>query len=155
MPDIQPRTRHTGRANTPATVVVGIDGSDGTITAGRWAASHARVIGARLRLVHAVTESVSATAVLPPVSITATPHRRRARPRKRVVALATAEARLFAPNVEVSGCVAPGGAAEVLIDASAGGSLLVVGSRGLSRLSGSLTGSVGVQVSARAHCRCP
>ena len=147
------RRRATPPAHTPATVVVGVDGSDGAITAVRWAASHARATGARLRLIHAVRESVSATVVLPvPGSFTAAPRRRRARPGKRVVALATAEARLFAPNVEVSGCVEPGGAVEVLVNASAGASLLVVGSRGLSRLSGSLTGSVGVQVTARAHC---
>jgi nucleotide-binding universal stress UspA family protein len=69
-----------------------------------------------------------------------------------MVAVAAAEARMFAPGVEGSGRVEPGSAVDVLVDASAGASLLVVGSRGLSRLSGSLTDSVGVQVSARAHC---
>jgi nucleotide-binding universal stress UspA family protein len=155
MPDIQPQTRHTAASHTPATVVVGVDGSDGSITAVRWAASHARATGARLRLIHAARESVSATIALPvPVSFTgaAPPRGRRARPGKRVVALAVAEARMFAPNVEVSGGVQHGSAADVLVDASAGASLLVVGSRGLSRLSRSLTGSVGIQVTAQAHC---
>jgi nucleotide-binding universal stress UspA family protein len=153
MPAIHPQTRHSGSTPSPATVVVGVDGSDGTITAVRWAAGHARATGARLRLVHAVKESVSATVTLPmPMSVTGTVPRRRAHPGKRVVALATAEARLYAPNVEVSGYVKPGGAVDVLVDASVDASLLVVGSRGLSKLSGALTGSVGVQVSAQAHC---
>jgi nucleotide-binding universal stress UspA family protein len=152
MPDIEPQTRHT--AGT-ATIVVGVDGSDNAITAVRWAAGHARATGARLRLIHAVRESVSATIALPvPVSFTgaAPPRRRRARPGKRSVALAAAEARMYAPDVEVSGGVQHGNPVDVLVDASAGASLLVVGSRGLSRLSGSLTGSVGVQVTAQAHC---
>jgi nucleotide-binding universal stress UspA family protein len=52
----------------------------------------------------------------------------------------------------VSGYVEPGSAVDVLVDASAEASLLVVGSRGLSRLHGSLMDSVGMQVSARARC---
>lgn len=153
MPDGQPQTRRT--TDTHATVVVGVDGSDSAITAVRWAATYASATGARLHLIYAVRESVSVSVALPvPVSFTgvAPPRRRRARPGNRVVALAAAEARMFAPDVEVSGSVEPGSAVDVLVDASAGASLLVVGSRGLSRLSGSLTRSVGVQVSAQAHC---
>jgi nucleotide-binding universal stress UspA family protein len=154
MPNIQPQNDHTAGAHSPATIVVGVDGSDSALTAVRWAAGYARATGARLRLIHAVRESVSATVALPmAVGLTAAaPRRRRAHPGRRVVALAVAEARLFAPNVEVSSGVEPGGAVDVLVDASAGASLLVVGSRGLSRLSGTLTGSVGVQLTAQALC---
>nr|WP_221381968.1 universal stress protein [Actinoplanes polyasparticus] len=153
MPDVQPQTRRTAGLHGPATVVVGVDGTDGAITAVRWAATHARATGARLQLIEAVKESVSATITLPaPVSFTGVAPRSRARPGGRALALATAEARLFAPNVEISGRIELGGGADVLVAASAGADLLVVGSRGPGRLSGSLAGSVGMRVATQAHC---
>ena len=152
MSDVRSQRRHTASTPTPDTVVVGIDGSDGAIAAVRWAATYARATGARLRLVHAVRESASATVALTaPVSFTGAPppRRRRARPGKRVVASATAEARLFAPNVEVSGYIQPGGTVDVLVHASTGASLLVVGSPDMSWAP---TGSIGWQASTQAHC---
>lgn len=154
MPDVQPQTQCATSVRGADTIVVGVDGSTGTIDAVRWAAARARATGARLRLVHAFRESVTATVSLPAAAglTGAAPRRRRTRPGRRVVQLAVAEARMFAPNVEVSGQVEPGDAVEVLVGASVGAGLLVVGSRGLSRVAGSLTGSTGVQVSAQAHC---
>jgi nucleotide-binding universal stress UspA family protein len=155
MPDVQSQTHRTTSVPGAGTIVVGADGSVGAIDAVRWAAGRARAIGARLRLVHAFRESVTATVALPVAAGFATgvtPRRRTARPSRRVVALAVAEARMFAPNIEVSGHVEPGDAVDVLVGASAGAGMLIVGSRGLGRVAGSLTGSIGVQVSAQAHC---
>jgi nucleotide-binding universal stress UspA family protein len=147
-------TRRTADAPTSAAVVVGVDGSDGAITAVRWAAVHARDIGAQLRLVYAASAPASTTVALPvPVSITgATPRRRRARPGKRVLALAASEVGMYASAVEVSGRLVPSGAVDALLKESVGAGLLVVGSRGMSRVSATLVGSVGVQVAAQACC---
>lgn len=155
MSEIQSRTRPTTATRTPSTVVVGVDGSDGAISAVRWAARHARATGARLRLIHAVRESAGATVPLPPPASfagAAPRRRRRARPAKRVVALAAAEARLFAPAVEVSGYIQPGGTVDVLVHASAGASLLVVGARASAAPSATPDGPIGVRVAAQAHC---
>lgn len=154
MPGIQPQPRRTTGAPPSDAIVVGVDGSDGSINAVRWAAGHARAVGARLCLIHAFRESVTATIALPPPAAVGgrALRRRRTRPGRRVVTVAATEARLFASHVEVSGWVEPGGAVEVLAGASAGARLLVVGSRGLGGPTDSLTGSVGLQVTAQAEC---
>ena len=141
------------RDDTTAVMVVGVDGSDGAISAVRWAARHARETGAGLRLVYAATASATASIALPvPVSVTGAVRRRPTRSGDRVLAVAAAEAGMFAPQAEVSGRLVTGDAVEALVDASGEAALLVVGSRRLGRVSGSLVGSVGAQVAARAGC---
>jgi nucleotide-binding universal stress UspA family protein len=155
MPDTKSQPQmHATTGHAPTTVIVGVDGSDGSIFAIRWAAGHARDIGARLRLIYAASEPATATITLPlPVNITGGVTRRhRSRPGERVMARATAEARRFAPGVEVSGRLDPGGAVDALVYESTDASLLVVGSRDLGRSSGSSASSIGMQVAAQARC---
>jgi nucleotide-binding universal stress UspA family protein len=58
----------------------------------------------------------------------------------------------LAPDVEVTGEAVDGSAAQILIDASAHATLLVLGSRRLKALGSALLGSVGTGVAARACC---
>jgi nucleotide-binding universal stress UspA family protein len=55
-------------------------------------------------------------------------------------------------GIEVDSSVLPGLAAEVLIDASKGAGLLVVGSRGKGGFEGLILGSVSAKCAQRAHC---
>ena len=57
-----------------------------------------------------------------------------------------------ATDVEVEWLGVPGNPAEVLIEASKGAALLVVGSRGLGGFMGLLIGSVSSQCVHHAHC---
>ena len=57
-----------------------------------------------------------------------------------------------APGVTFKGVTHEGPAAKVLLEASEGADLLVVGSRGLGGFSGLLLGSVSQQCSLHAHC---
>ena len=55
-------------------------------------------------------------------------------------------------GVEVEGSVVPGLPAEVLIDASKGADLVVVGSRGRGGFEGLILGSVSTKVTQHAQC---
>ncbi len=103
-------------------IVVGVDGSASSRQAGRWAALLADLGGGE----------VEALAVRHPDAAEAP------------------AAELRAAEVPVA--VRDGDPAEVLIDASRGAGLLVVGSRGLGGFTGLLLGSVGRKCLARAAC---
>ncbi len=129
------------------TILVGVDNSPGASAALSWAIGEARIREAELRIIH----------VLPAL--------------RRVLSGSTgdeyyaqlmeeAEAELqksLAGFPELEGMsvnreIVFGNAAEVLVDASAGASLLVVGSRGLGGFSGVLLGSVSAHCAQLAHC---
>lgn len=65
---------------------------------------------------------------------------------------ATESARREHPKVEILASVVEGYAAKVLVDASKGAELLVVGSRGHGELAGLLVGSVSEHCVGHAHC---
>jgi nucleotide-binding universal stress UspA family protein len=135
-------------------IVVGVDGSPQADTAVRWAASRARHTGARLRLLHAHVVPVPAPAM--PLAAAATysvnPQDYAAEAGEAVLAAAATVAHDRANGVDVITDLRVGGAAPVLIDASAEADLIVVGSRGLGGFTGLLLGSVSTQVSGHAHC---
>jgi nucleotide-binding universal stress UspA family protein len=112
-------------------IVVGASGSPASVIAVRWAAAEARLRGAELRVVVAYHRGRSDQAETAGIVHDAVLH-----------------ARAAAPEVHVTGVALPGYAVPVLLKASEGAALLVVGERG----GGVLAGAVGGQVATRARC---
>ncbi|HLB04800.1 MAG TPA: universal stress protein [Gaiellaceae bacterium] len=132
-----------------AGIVVGVDGSDESREAFRWALEEARLRKTTLRAVYAWQDPY---AVAPgygfPEDFDFT-------------ALRTgAEERLSATVAEVAGesdvtieeVIAEGPAASILVEAAEGADLLVVGSRGHGGFTGLLLGSVSQQCAHHAPC---
>ncbi|WP_225094569.1 universal stress protein [Streptomyces sp. CoH27] len=112
-------------------LVVGVDGSEGSLEAVDWAAAEAARHGVPLRLLHAAAGERAASAVLSDAS---------------------ARARKAAPSVPLSGEVAHADAASALVGIGRNAFALVLGSRGFGGLDGMLLGSVSLAVAARADC---
>lgn len=132
------------------TVVVGVDGSEHSRAALRWAAGEAALRGARLKIVCAWSYPyVAAAGALTPVLADWEGQRGDAQ-----VALESAVAEVAAGHegLEVETVVVAGAAARVLLDAAEGADLLVVGSRGHGGFAGLLLGSVGQQCVSHAPC---
>lgn len=126
-------------------VVVGVDGSANSGRALETAAAEARLRGAPLKVVHAyettrfvVTEPHRDAATLQSAAQEVLDH-----------ALAKLPAK---EGLDLEGVVIAGEPAQVLIDASDGASLLVVGTRGLGGFTGLLLGSVSTKCVHHAHC---
>ena len=132
-------------------VVVGVDGSEGSSRALRWASAEAREHGAELNVVttypapspRLATEAGSAP------WLERTDWRGRAE-----AALETTVRDTLGDdsNVAVKLSLVEGSSAKTLIDLSADADLLVVGSRGHGGFVGLLLGSVSQHVIAHAHC---
>lgn len=130
------------------TIVVGVDGSEASVRALRWAVEEARLRGATVRAVHAWS--------YPPVS---TYHEAAhvlkaplADEAEEVLDRMLREGTGGADDVEIQQRVVDGPAAAALVEASSDASLLVVGSRGLGGFSGLLLGSVSQQAASHASC---
>ncbi|MFF5025283.1 universal stress protein [Streptomyces collinus] len=128
-------------------LVVGVDGSDSSLTAVDWAVDEAARRGLSLRLVYASlweryegflpdgAESRSEQAMV-----------------ERVVDLATERARLRDPEVKSTTAILPQDPADALVGAGDTAFAVVTGARGRSGPAGLLLGSVGLTVAARARC---
>lgn len=130
-------------------IVVGVDGSKSSSGALAWAASEARVRGATLKVVRAwhVPALLYGPYAPPPPADDL---------RKNAVSQLDEQVKAVLgedPGIPVVGEVGEGAAAEVILDASAGADMIVMGSRGLGGFSGLLLGSVSTQVVH--HARCP
>ena len=131
---------------TPAvrSIVVGVDGSDSAIAALRWAAKQAELTGASLKVLTAWQYPMAYGAALgglddyDPASTAA-----------EILAETVTKADIKLP-VETE--VAPGSSAALLVEASAGADLLVVGRRGHGEQLDVALGSVSAYVVAHAHC---
>jgi nucleotide-binding universal stress UspA family protein len=128
-------------------IVVGVDGSVTSKAALRWAARQARLAGA-------VVEAVTAWEVPAisgyPMAVSDVDWEELA---TQIVTDAIAEIPATAEPAEIRYKVAEGNAAQVLLDASAGADLLVVGSRGHGGLRG---GAAGIYRAAlRPSCDLP
>ncbi|MFC9426000.1 universal stress protein [Streptomyces sp. NPDC056987] len=129
-------------------VVVGVDGSEGSLQAVDWAAAEAERSGQPLRLVHAsLWEHYEG--IRPRLS--------EDRPSEQVFAenlVAASEERAHrqAPDVKVSTDVRPDDPVTALLDEGTEAALLVVGPRGHGPIAGMLLGSVSLAVAARASC---
>ncbi|MFJ5533842.1 universal stress protein [Streptomyces sp. NPDC093261] len=129
-------------------LVVGVDGSEPSLTAVDWAVDEAARHGLPLRLVYASLweryEGGSPSG----------DSEQRSEEAKvgDVVEAAADRARRRDPAVRVSTDVLPEDAVSALLHESHSAAALVTGSRGRGGLKGLLLGSVGLSVAARAHC---
>jgi nucleotide-binding universal stress UspA family protein len=129
-------------------IVVGIDGSEPSLAAARWAATEARLRDRPLRLVYAYTSPfVPAARAVPPLGWPQT-FRDEA---EALVAAAVSAVAPYAGEVRVEGRGVGGPAAAVLVEASSDACLVVVGHRGRGGLASLLLGSVAAGVAAHAY----
>ncbi|RSS56978.1 universal stress protein [Streptomyces sp. WAC01280] len=129
-------------------LVVGVDGSDASLTALDWAVDEAVRHALPLRIVHASLWERYEGVV---------PSRTKDRPSGQVLAenivgTAAERARRRAPGLPVTTDVLAQDASTALLGEGREGTILVVGSRGRGELADLLLGSVGLVVAARAHC---
>jgi nucleotide-binding universal stress UspA family protein len=132
------------------TIVVGVDGSEGSQAALRFALDEARLRGAEVKAVsawHVPALAYEAGWTAAPVDQS---EYSRIAEEELAASLRTASGE--GSELTVSGLVREGQAAEVLCAEAAGADLLVVGSRGLGGFRGLLLGSVSQQVAAHAPC---
>ncbi len=131
-------------------IVVGVDGSDTSLAALRWALHEAELRGAALTVVHAWQHVyMGGIAGLAAYSIPQTELEQDAQ-----IALdrAIKQAGPAPAGVDVTPILTEGKPATVLIDAAHGADLLVVGSRGHGGFAGLLMGSVSQQCAHHAPC---
>lgn len=129
-------------------IVVGIDSSEGSRRALRWALHEAALRDAEVQLVHAypTPELMALPAVM------TLPSDDELRTAAGALVTEVLEAEGGAGEVPVSTVVRAGGAASVLCEVADDASLLVVGARGLGGFRGLLLGSVTHQVVAHSPC---
>lgn len=135
------------------TIVVGVDGSEGSLGALRWATEEARLRRAKLVAVHAW--SAPYAPAMPGIGEPA------ALPVDRTVVQEAAEEALEASlrevgapgeGIQLERAVVEDTAANALLDRAEEADLLVVGSRGHGRIAGALLGSISQQVAQHAAC---
>ena len=133
--------------STGPTIVVGIDGSASSSAALEWAAQQAELTGSHVTVVIAwqwpmvYGSPFALPADYDPVADA-----------QRVLDDAVATATEAHPKVEFRAVVEEGTPAAVLVAASQGADLLVVGSRGHGEFAGMLLGSVSEHCVTNAHC---
>jgi len=128
-------------------IVVGVDGSESSKRALRWAIRQAELTGG-------MVDAVTAWHYPPgygvaPVGVDGVDFEGDA---KRTLAEALAEVSGLAPQVRVDPLIAEGHAATVLLEAARGADLLIVGSRGHGGFTSALLGSVSMYCVLHAHC---
>lgn len=133
--------------HTNLPVVVGVDGSEHSDRAVRYAVTEARRRGVGITLVHAVYETAPMAAMLPLYSVEAFTEVGR-----RMVDDAERMVHDLDPALEVQTSVRAGSRVGVLVDAAEHGSVVVLGHRTRSLAGRVLTSSTTTGVAARAHC---
>lgn len=126
-----------------ARIVVGFDGSPSSLVAVNWALTEACLRDAVLALCH-VVPGRRASGEIREGDV-------RQAVAERVLATGVRYASRRAPTVEVISELVAGRAAERLVDAASGATLLVVGARGEGGFAGLQLGSVSAQVARHAH----
>ncbi|MEV4441106.1 universal stress protein [Streptomyces sp. NPDC049577] len=129
-------------------VVVGVDGSDGSLVALDWAAEEATRFGLPLRVVYASLWEryeggvPSATGERPEEEVAA----------QHIVTSAGQRARQLAPGLEVNAVTVPDDAADALVKESDSADVVVTGCSGRGAVRELLLGSVTLAVAGRARC---
>lgn len=126
-------------------IVVGVDGSEPSKEALRWAARQARITGSTLHVVAAWEWPVS-WGWSPPYPANFDPERDTRQ------ALETTVEEVLGRDIDVRMMVREGRPAPVLLDAAANAELLVVGSRGRGEFAGMVLGSVSEHCVHHASC---
>jgi nucleotide-binding universal stress UspA family protein len=130
-------------------ILVGVDGSEPSLAAVRWAAAEARLRGRPVRLVHTfIGPMVAAPMMVPPYDWLPDVLRKEA---EGLVQQAVEVARSVAPDVHVTGDVISGPAGQLLVEMSASAHLVALGHRGHGGFASLLLGSVASTVTAHAH----
>jgi len=130
-----------------ARIVVGVDGSETSRHALRWAAEEAQSRGAELHVVHAWdVGSLGAGVGLTPGRRTAAAPEGQREQAEKLLADVIAEELGSRPPEHIRPSIGRGSAAGVLLEAAKGAQLLVVGSRGLGGFAGLLLGSVSTKM---------
>lgn len=133
-----------------ARIVVGIDGSDESNEALRWALEEARLRKATLRAVHAWRDPYTVPPGYgPPEDFDFSALRREA---EGFLKATVTEVAGESSDVTIEEVTAEGAAASVLVEEAEGADLLVVGSRGHGGFVGLLLGSVSQQSAHHASC---
>jgi nucleotide-binding universal stress UspA family protein len=141
----------TGNRVTPPRIVAGVDGSNSSLAALRWAVRQAELTGATVEAVIAWHYPVLPVPVGPaPAAVIASADFEKAA--DKTVTEAVHAVAGPGSTVHVSAQVREGNAAQVLIDAAAGADLLVVGSRGHGGFTEALLGSVSQHCVHHAPC---
>jgi nucleotide-binding universal stress UspA family protein len=136
------------------TIVVGVDGSEGSLEGLRWAAAEARLRGDRLVAVHAWSAAYvsAAPGMMEPafLPVERGPIEEAA---KEALDASLREVGTALEGIDVERAVVEDSAAGALLDRAQDADLLVVGSRGHGRIAGALLGSVSQKCAH--HARCP
>jgi nucleotide-binding universal stress UspA family protein len=137
-----------GSVEESGVIVVGVDGSDGSRAALRWAAHQAAVTGSRLHAVMTFHVPFGMYGYQLPTTVE---HDVRT-DSQQALADVVREVLGDAPGVDVAASVVDGAPAPTLIEASREADLLVVGSRGHGAFVGMLLGSVTQHCVSNAAC---
>jgi nucleotide-binding universal stress UspA family protein len=137
----------TGDEEPTARVVVGVDGSEHSARAARWAAGEAQARGAALTVVHALHLPTGAALPLEPPQYAA---KARAHGGELLGAVAGTLRAEF-PKLEIHTELSDLAPAQTLSTLSLEAVLVVTGSRGHGGFTGMLTGSVSRKLAAHAH----
>ena len=128
-------------------IVVGVDGSESSLEALAWAARQAHFTGSTLEII-TTWEWPSSYGWAVPVPNDFDPEE----DVRKALESAVEKVRAEYPDVRVDPRVVSGHPAPVLVEASKGADLLVVGSRGHGEFVGMLLGSCGEYCATNAHC---
>ncbi len=133
---------------TSRPIVVGYDGSSGSRDALAWAMRTAALCDREVDVVHAWSAGILPAQVV--TTVTPAPEWQQAA--QAILAEALERAPAIADGVTVSGELAVGSPAAVLLEASHTAHMMVLGSRGHGGFVDLLTGSTSVQVASHASC---
>ncbi|MFE3124667.1 universal stress protein, partial [Streptomyces hydrogenans] len=129
-------------------IVVGVDGSEPSLKALKWAAAQAALTGDTLHAVISWEYPASWATLMPGVPPEFDPERLA----KQILDQSLDEALTPAEAAAVTRTVVGGNAAQALIDQAEGAELLVVGDRGYSGFKAAVLGSVSSNVTQHAPC---
>ena len=134
--------------NTRTTILVGVDGSENSVLALKWALREAKLRADRVEVLHGWHFPY----VADPTGLTPYPADTLSESAESVLHDVLTACAADAEGVEVTSRVVQAAGAEFLITASADADLLVVGRRGHGGFLTLVMGSVAQQVAAHAHC---